>query len=535
MSNNDIPVSPHVANQYLRAGLVRGLLLGLLIGSVDIVGDSFLTWIETDFATSLWGHLAEESFSPSLHEVWMRTMVIVASLGFGIYISRDRQRNQAEMYRLAYFDPLTGLANASLFWKVFRQRVAHARRNHLQLALLSIDIDLLKRINDTLGRPAGDAVLMGTAERLRQGLQSEDFLAYCSSGKFMCLISYTSSADEITSITQRILASTSISLELESGELPLSVSIGIALFPGDSREENELFQKADAALCDAKKSGGDAVRFYTPTMTWKRAEHLRLKSELRRALERNELTVHYQPIVNAKTRQARSFEALARWPQADGTMIPPGIFIPIAEETGQIAVLGEMVLRQACHDLAHMHDAGYETLSVAVNVSNRQLHQKSFPQMVEKILLNAKLPFSCLEIEITESLFMTNADEAIKTLNELRELGVRISIDDFGTGYSSMSYLQRLPLNKLKIDKCFIDNVAANSGSMPIAETMILLAHNLGLYVVAEGVETAEQSNCLSKLDCDSFQGFYFSKPMPFAQCIQYLSAENQGKKQRVG
>ncbi|MBI3773992.1 MAG: EAL domain-containing protein [Gammaproteobacteria bacterium] len=262
---------------------------------------------------------------------------------------------------------------------------------------------------------------------------------------------------------------------------------------------------------------------------------LRIKSELRRALERNELTVHYQPIVNAHTGQARSFEALARWQQTGGKMISPGIFIPIAEETGQIVLLGESVLRQACHDLARWHQAGYSALSVAVNVSNRQLHQKHFPQLVEKTMLDAKLPFSCLEIEITESLFMANADEAIKTLNELRELGVRISIDDFGTGYSSMSYLQRLPLNKLKIDKCFIDKVATGSGNVPITETMIQLAHNLGLYVVAEGVETIDQCNYLRKLDCDSFQGFYYSRPLPFEQCIPYLFAETKVQKQCAG
>ncbi len=533
MSNKSAATFSVVARQFLRVGVVRGTLLGLLIYSVDVLGDSFLTWLET--GEVFLDHLADEFFSPSAHELWMRSMVTVVCIGFFVFIEHHKQRNQEQIYQLAYFDPLTKLANTASFWRELAGQLAHARRNHLQIALISIDIDHLKRINDTVGRLAGDAILIGTAQRLRQCLGSENFLAHAGSGKFMGLVGYNHAPDEVTAVAQDILSIMSAPFVLDSGEVISAASIGIALFPSDGRDDHELFQKADAALCDAKRSGGDSVRFYAVTMTWKLAEHMRIKSELRRALERNELTAHYQPIVSAHTGHVRSFEALARWPQADGKMIPPGVFVPIAEETGQIVVLGEMVLRQACHDLALWHQAGYDTLSVAVNVSNRQLHQKGFPQLVESTLLAAKLPFSCLEIEITESLFMTNVDEAIKTLTELRELGVRISIDDFGTGYSSMSYLQRLPVNKLKIDKCFIDHVATGSGNVPITETMILLAHNLGLYVVAEGVETLEQCAYLKKLDCDSFQGFYFSRPMPFEQCVQYLSAEIPVQKKLVG
>ena len=462
-------------------------------------------------------------------------MVIMACIPFCVLAGRDQQRNQERIYQLSNFDPLTGLANATFFWQELSKRLARARQNHLQIALFSIDIDQLKRVNDALGRTTGDAVLIETARRIRQCLRVEDFLGQSSGGKFVCLIRYDKTPDEITAVAQQILAATSVPLVHDSGEIISTASLGVALFPGDSHDDHELMQKADAACCDAKKSGGDNVRFYTATMTWKLAEHMRIKSELRRALERNELTVNYQPIVHAQTGHARSFEALARWPQAEGKMISPAIFVPIAEETGQIVVLGESVLRQACGDLARWHKSGYDTLSVAVNVSNRQLHQKGFTQLVEKIMSGAALPFSCLDIEITESVLMSHVDEAIKTLNELRELGVRISIDDFGTGYSSMSYLQRLPVNKLKIDKCFIDNVAKNSGNVPITETMILLAHNLGLYVVAEGVETIDQCTYLQKLDCDSFQGFYFSRPMPFEQCVPYLSAEASVQKKRVG
>lgn len=523
------------SKQFLRSALVRGALLGALIFVVDASVDSFLTWVETDFNESFWANFAEELFLPSIREVWVRSIAIAVCIGFSIFLGRDKQRNQEQMHRIAYFDSLTGLPNAAFFWEEMGRQLSNARRNHLQIALLAIDMDQLKRINDTLGRPIGDAVLVATARRLLECLGSDNFLAYSGSGKFMGLVHYGHSADEVAAVAQRILSATSTPLVFESEEVISTASIGIALFPADSHDDNELMQKADAALCDAKKSGGDGVRFYAATMTWKVAEHIRVKSELRHALERGELAVYYQPIVNAQTGHARSFEALARWPQADGKMIPPGIFVPIAEETGQILVLGEMVLRRACHDLARWHQAGYDALSVAVNVSNRQLHQKGFPQLVENIMASAKLPLNCLEIEITESLFMTHVDEAIKTLNELRELGVRISIDDFGTGYSSMSYLQRLPLNKLKIDKCFIDNVATHSGSLPITETMILLAHSLGLYVVAEGVETLEQCAYLRKLDCDSFQGFYFSRPMPFEQSMPYLAAEVPVLKQCTG
>ena len=518
----------------MRAAVVRGILLGVLISGVDSVVDSLLTWIERDFGSSFWGLLIDETFFPSDHDIWMRLMLIVVCVGFSVFIGRDQQRNQAKIYRIANFDPLTGLPNAALFWQELSKRLAHARQNHQQIALLSIDIDQLKRINDALGRATGDAVLIETALRIRQCLRVEDFLAQSSGGKFVCLIGYNDTPDEVTAVAQQILAATSVPLVHDGGEIISTASLGVALFPGDSREEHELMQKADAACCDAKKCG-DNVRFYTAAMTWKLAEHMRIKSDLRRALERNELTVNYQPIVHAQTGHARSFEALARWPQADGKMISPATFIPIAEETGQIVVLGESVLRQACGDLARWHDAGYDTLSVAVNVSNRQLHQKGFTQFIEKIMSGAALPFSCLDIEITESVLMSHVDEAIKTLNELRELGVRISIDDFGTGYSSMSYLQRLPVNKLKIDKCFIDNVAKNSGTVPITEAMILLAHNLGLYVVAEGVETIDQCTYLRKLDCDSFQGFYFSRPMPFEQCVPYLAAEVPAQKKRAG
>jgi len=535
MSMNDVAFPPVAANEYLRASIVRGILLGVLICSVDVIGDALLNWIETEAGPSLWSFFMEEAFSPSLHEVWIRMMVIAVCIGFSVFVGRDKQRNEAQIYQLAYFDSLTGLANAASFWKEMDVRLANARRNHLQIALLSIDIDQLKRINDAMGRPAGDTILAGMAQRLRLCRRDEDFLAHSGSGKFLCLIRYNDFPDEITAVAQQILTSTSVPYMLESGEVISTTSIGVALFPGDSHDTNELLQKADAALCDAKKSGGDGVRFYTETMTWKLAEHMRIKSELRRALDRNELIVHYQPIVHAQSGHARSFEALARWPQADGKMISPAVFVPIAEETGQIVILGESVLRQACADLARWHQAGYEALSVSVNVSNRQLHQKGFTQLVEEVMSGVKLPFNCLEIEITESLFMSNVDEAIKTLNELRELGVRISIDDFGTGYSSMSYLQRLPVNKLKIDKCFIDNVTKNSGKVPITETMILLAHNLGLYVVAEGVETIDQCTYLRKLDCDSFQGFYFSRPMPFEQCVPYLSAEIPVQEQLVG
>ncbi|MBI3773993.1 MAG: GGDEF domain-containing protein [Gammaproteobacteria bacterium] len=253
MLKNGAATFSGVTNQLIRIGIVRGLLLGFLICAVDVVGDALLTSLET--GQPFWDYLLDEIFSPTAHEVWMRSMVTVACTGFSVFMNRDKQRNQAQIYQLAYFDPLTNLANAALFWKELADRLAHARRNHLQIALLSIDVDQLKRINDALGRPAGDAVLVGTAERLRQCLRDEDFLARSCSGKFHCLVRYSNSPDEITAIVQQILSATSKPFMFESGELISTVGIGVALFPSDSRDDHELFQKADAALCDAKKTG----------------------------------------------------------------------------------------------------------------------------------------------------------------------------------------------------------------------------------------------------------------------------------------
>jgi diguanylate cyclase (GGDEF)-like protein len=426
-------------------------------------------------------------------------------------------------------DALTGLPNRVALTEVAELAVAAAALRNTQLALLVLDVDRLKSINDSLGHRVGDELLLELSVRLSKVLRRNDTLARLAGDVFTILATELRSARDAEAIAEKVIEALQQKFTAGSVEIHPSVSIGISMFPLDGESFEVLLRRASAAMHYTKDSARGGFRFYAAEMSSFTDDRLALESELRRAMEVGELTLHYQPKVDIATNRVRSAEALIRWHHPTRGLVPPMVFIPVAEETGLIVPLGEWVLRQACQQVRSWIDAGMTPVRVAVNLSAKQFRHADLAAVVKSALDDANLEPGFIELELTESAVMHNPELSAATLQTLSAMGVHISIDDFGTGYSSLSYLRRFPLDKLKIDRSFIRDLMKNPDDVSIVRAIISLAHSLRLRVVAEGVETAEQLDFLRDLGCDQYQGFFCSPAVPpeaFATLIRRLRSE---------
>lgn len=426
-------------------------------------------------------------------------------------------------------DSLTGLPNRVALSEAAELAIAETSRKDNQLALLVLDIDRLKSINDSLGHQVGDELLLELSRRLSKVLRHNDTLARLAGDEFAILATELRNARDAEAIAEKVIEALQQKFNAGPVELHPSVSIGISTFPLDGATFELLLRRASAAMRYAKDSARGGYRFYAAEMSSFTDDRLALESELRRAIEVGELELHYQPKVDIATNRVRSAEALIRWRHPTRGLVPPMVFIPVAEETGLIVPLGEWVLRQACQQIRTWLDAGISPVRVAVNLSAKQFRHADLAAVVKSALDEASLEPGFIELELTESAVMHNPELSAATLQTLSAMGVHISIDDFGTGYSSLSHLRRFPLDKLKIDRSFIRDLMKNPDDMSIVKAIVSLAHSLRLRVVAEGVETAEQLDFLRELGCDQYQGYFCSPAVPaevFATLITRLRSE---------
>ena len=426
----------------------------------------------------------------------------------------ERKIAQEHIERLAHFDQLTGLPNRTLLNDRFRYALSLAQRSGETLAVMFLDLDHFKDINDTLGHNVGDEVLMEVAKRLKAAVREEDTISRQGGDEYILILPATD-ADGAGLVASKLIDVVARPCHIEQHELTVTASIGIAIYPHDGTNLESLSKNADISMYRAKREGRNGFRFYTPEMQLHSARNLTLANGLRHALERHELELHYQPQFSLQDGHIVGVEALLRWQHPEMGMVSPGEFIPIAESTGQIISIGDWVLRTAARQLKAWMDNGMPPMMMAVNLSAVQFRQKDLPSLIDRILDEVKLPHHLLELELTEATTMDNTQAAVNMMNKLHERGIRMSIDDFGTGYSSLSYLKQFKVYKLKIDQSFVRDIINDSGDRAIVTAIINMASSLDLQTIAEGVETAQQLNFLRLQGCIEAQGYYFSKPLP--------------------
>jgi len=448
----------------------------------------------------------------------------------------ERKRAEREIHRLAFFDNLTGLANRMLFMDRLNKALAHASRHRSALALMFLDLDRFKVINDTLGHTVGDLLLKSVAARLIESVRLSDSvgrpsessdtlsLARLGGDEFTILLTDVVRADEVAKVAERISEALAKPMLIEGREVFVTASIGIALYPHDGETEEVLIKNADTAMYHAKDGGRNAYQFYSASMNASAVERLVLENELRKACYHGELRLYYQPRIRVSDRRVTGVEALLRWQHPMRGLLTPADFMPVAIESGLIREIDQWVLTTACAQNIAWQDQGLPAMRVSVNISQSLFHHHGFVDFVRQALAESGLSPEYLELELTETIAMANADTAIGMLNELTAMGIHLSIDDFGTGYSSLSYLQRLSLNMVKIDQSFVGEIEANESSAFITKAIISMAHSLNVFVLAEGVETEEQLAVLALQGCDEVQGYFFSKPLPAEALVAYLT-----------
>lgn len=447
----------------------------------------------------------------------------------------ERKQAEAQIRHLAYFDSLTGLANRQFFHERVTQAFTLAKRFGRQMAVLFLDLDDFKRVNDTLGHNVGDLLLQSVAERLLRTLRDADGVTRTSvqsSGhevarlggdEFMVLLAEINHAEDAAVVARRILETLAQPLCLAGHHVFVTPSMGIAVFPHDGEEVDTLFKNADTAMYHSKRSGKNAYQFYDDSMNRAARERLVLENALRFALDNAEFSLHYQPQLDLQSGVIMGVEALLRWHNPELGHVSPADFIPLAEETGLIIPIGAWVLKTACSQAKAWQIQGLKPLRVAVNLSVRQFMQPDLADIVSQSLAETGLAAGYLELELTENLLMQDVEQAIKTMDTLKAIGVRLAIDDFGTGYSSLNYLRRFPIDQLKIDGSFVQNITSDSNNAAIALAVVSMAHSLKLRVVAEGVETSSQEAFLRSKLCDEIQGFYISRPLPPQELVSLL------------
>ncbi|WP_346833183.1 phosphodiesterase DibA [Pseudomonas abietaniphila] len=428
------------------------------------------------------------------------------------------KHSERELAHLAHYDALTGLPNRLLFTDRAEQAQTHARRNKQNLALLLIDLDHFKHINDSLGHNVGDEVLKAVSERLAQLMEKGVTLARLGGDEFAVLIENPQQAMQAAELAQGVLDGLREPFLIDAQSLFLTASIGISIFPNDALSAEQLLRNADAALFQAKSQGRESYALYTEELTAHAQRRVELTSELRRAIVKKELRLFYQPIHNLHTRRIEGVEALVRWLHPQRGMVSPGEFIPIAEQSGLIADIDNWVLTEACRQMRQWLEDGIRLSFVAVNVSSRLFGRGDLDRRVAQVLTETGLASQYLELEVTESAVMDDPEQAIEQMHRLRDLGLKLSIDDFGTGYSSLLRLKRMPVQKLKIDQGFVAGLPDDEDDIAIVRAIIALAQAMGMRVLAEGIEQAEQAHFLLKNQCELGQGYWFARPMPAEQ-----------------
>jgi diguanylate cyclase (GGDEF)-like protein/PAS domain S-box-containing protein len=438
----------------------------------------------------------------------------------------DRKRAEARIVEQAYKDPLTNLSNREPFMERFRQQLAEARRQNRRLAIVYLDLDRFKFINDTWGHSVGDIFLQSLALRLKRRVREVDTVARVGGDEFVILMPDIRQTENLSTIAQKLLAAVARPVDVKGMTLEVTASIGIACYPEDGDDSEILLRNADTAMYRAKELGRNGFQLCTAELTSQAVARISLESALRTAVDREELVVHYQPIVSLITGRITRLEALVRWHSAEKGVILPAAFIPIAEETGLILSIGDRVLRTACRKLKEWQLNWLPDLQIAVNVSARQFRDPSLLPTIDRALSESELSPEYLEVEITESVAMASAEIVVGNLEALRGRGVRIAIDDFGTGYSSLNYLKCYPVHSLKIDRSFVTEVGTNPADAGIVRAIIEMAHGLKLNAVAEGVETRDQFLHLQRYGCDEIQGYWVSPPLPAEGINELLARE---------
>lgn len=438
--------------------------------------------------------------------------------------AKDLLVHKEQLTRLAHYDTLTSLPNRVFFNEMLNKTISHTKRHKTTFAILLIELDRFKILNDVIGRAKGDLVLKEIATRISTVLRSEDILARFDGDEFVILLGNLTHPKYASQVADKILNVCQEPTRLESREFQISTSIGISIYPDNGKTLEELILHADKALYEAKRNGGNHFQYYTEEMDLEAHEHVKLETALRKAITNNELVLYYQPKLSLKEDAIQSMEALLRWENPELGLINPNQFIPIAEETGLINPIGEWVIREACRTNKAWQKQGFPPISISVNLSPRQFHAQDIAAMVKSVLTETKLDPKYLELEITETTVMGDINVASERLTELKKIGVTISIDDFGVGYTSLSYLKKLPVSIIKIDRSFVKDIPENQDHATIINAIISLAHNLDMKVVAEGVESLEQLEYLSHNQCDMVQGYYLCRPLPQNKIMAILA-----------
>jgi diguanylate cyclase (GGDEF)-like protein len=463
------------------------------------------------------------TFTPEFVELLQRLAANVSFALEGFDRADEKERAEERMQYLATHDNLTDLPNRAMFNQLLGFSMKEALRYQRRCAVLFIDLDRFKIINDSLGHAAGDALLVEIAQRLRSGVRESDVVARLGGDEFVILLNEITESQHVAAIAGNLLSAIGKPMELSGHECGVTASIGIAMFPEDGTDEQTLMKNADIAMYLAKQEGKNDIRFFSTEIATQSVDRLMLESGLRHALDRNEFCLHYQPKMDVATGQIAGVEALLRWNHPELGELAPMQFIPLAEETGLIVAIGRWVIKTACvQNMAWQHE-GLPPLSMAVNVSPRQFLDENLLRDIDEVLASTGMDPNLLQIEITESMVMLNVGRAIHLLDAIQSRGVRLAIDDFGTGYSSMSMMKQFPIDTIKIDRSFVRDLPHGSEDKAIAQAIIAMGKALGLTIVAEGVETIEQSAFLRQNACDEIQGFLFSKPVPSENIAELL------------
>ena len=478
--------------------------------------------------------LSTDAETRALYALWLATLglvdvVLYFGLAIGLVIWLLEEERQATMdaaakiEKIAYHDSLTGLPNRQLFLNQMGMALHRARRTNSIVAVLFLDLDRFKIVNDSLGHAAGDLLLQTVAERIRSAVRGEDSVTRLGGDEFAVLCTDVGTPEDALMVAERIVASVKRPISLEGQEVFVTTSLGISLFPADATQPEALLKNADAAMYRAKAQGRDVVERYVPELGAAALEQLGLESHLQRAVEHDQLLAYYQPIVDSGSGKINGVEALLRWNHPERGLLLPAAFIGLAEATGAIVPMGEWVLREACRQVQRWREQGQPQLRAAVNLSVRQLQQVDLVARVQLVLDETGLPADRLEIEITESIAMRSSGRAIDNLRALKARGVRVSIDDLGTGYSSLSALRLFPIDSLKIDRSFVSGVPHNTDDSAIAAAVIALGQTLGVNVIAEGIERPEQLAFFTEHRCGEWQGYLLASPLTPEQCAGLL------------
>lgn len=499
----------------------HGYKMGMLAGALCVILQISFEFYEYFFKINYNAHNFEFVMAIS-------GGIIAVTLNLG-FLLRHLEKKQKELEKvsqqlefLANHDVLTALPNRRNFEQKLSETLLNAKDRNKIVAIIFCDLDRFKYLNDTAGHAAGDIVISTVAHRVRQTVQTNDFLCRIGGDEFVLCLDNISSLDDIKVIVQRIILTIELPITFNTTEYKISASLGIAIYPNDSTDPSTLLRYADIAMYRSKARGSGNFTFFTPEMAKALVRQTRIEANLKNAINQGEFVLYYQPLFDIKTKKIIKAEALIRWNHPELGLVSPNEFIPLAEDTKLIIPIGKWVLKTALQEAKKWHNYGYP-IKISVNISSIQFQQNNCSQMIQEYLAESMLDPQFLELEITERVALANPDAIIRKLNKLRSLGVQIAIDDFGTGYSSLSYLKKYPVQSVKIDRTFIQDITSNTCDKNMLEAMLIMAKNLDYSTVAEGVETSEQLSLLAEMGCDVAQGFLLSKPLPADQFFDFL------------